>query len=117
MFFNKKNIKNKPSDFINNEKILFSCDITLTKTLVEWFTNMFIICSGTIVTEIRYTIDIQYQMGLDAGKPVFGGLRTTKAQTSLRIRAVWSAPLFFAYWKVSYLDLLRPKFQFSSLSL
>ena len=26
-------------------------------------------------------------MGLDARKPVFGGLRTTKAQTSLRIRA------------------------------
>ena len=27
-------------------------------------------------------------MGLDARKPVFGGLRTTQAQTSLRIRAV-----------------------------
>ena len=27
---------------------------------------------------------------------VFGGLRTTQAQTSLRICAVWSAPLFFA---------------------
>ena len=26
-------------------------------------------------------------MGLDARKPVFGGLRTTQAQTSLRIRA------------------------------
>ena len=53
-------------------------------------------------------------MGLGARKPVFGGLRTTKAQTSLRIRAVWSAPLLFAYWKVSYLDLLQAKFQFSS---
>ena len=40
-------------------------------------------------------------MGHDARKPVFGGLRTTQAQTSLRIRAVWSAPLLFA----SYLDL------------
>ena len=28
------------------------------------------------------------QMGLVAKKPVFGGLRTTKVQTSLRIRAV-----------------------------
>ena len=28
------------------------------------------------------------QMGLDARKPVFGGLRTTQTQTSLRIRAV-----------------------------
>ena len=32
--------------------------------------------------------DIQDNMGLNARKPVFGGLRTTKAQTSLRIRAV-----------------------------
>ena len=45
---------------------------------------------------------------------VFGGLQTTQAQTSLRIRAVWSAPLLYAYWKVSYLDLLQAKFQFSS---
>ena len=29
-----------------------------------------------------------YEMGLNARKPVFGGLRTTHAQTSLRIRAV-----------------------------
>ena len=29
----------------------------------------------------------QYHIGLDARKPVFWGLRTTKAQTSLRIRA------------------------------
>ena len=27
-------------------------------------------------------------MGLDARKPLFGGLQTTNAQTSLRIRAV-----------------------------
>ena len=45
-----------------------------------------------------------FNMGLDAWKPVFGGLRTIQAQTSLRIRAVWSAPLLFAYWKVLYLD-------------
>ena len=50
----------------------------------------------------------------DARKPVFGGLRTTKAQTSLRIRAVWSAPLLFAFWKVPYLSLLQAKFQVSS---
>ena len=30
-------------------------------------------------------------LGLDARKPVFGGLRTTKAQTSLRIRSLFSA--------------------------
>ena len=45
-------------------------------------------------------------------KPDFDGLRTTKTQTSLRIRAVWSAPLIFAYWKEFYLDLLRRDFNF-----
>ena len=30
----------------------------------------------------------QGRLGLAVGKPVFGGLRTTQAQTSLRIRAV-----------------------------
>ena len=30
-------------------------------------------------------------------KTVFGGLRTTQAQTSLRICAVWSVPLLFAF--------------------
>ena len=47
-------------------------------------------------------------MGRVARKPVFVGLQT-KAQTSLRIGAVWSVPLLFAYWKVSYLDLLQAK--------
>ena len=41
-------------------------------------------------------------------------LQTTKAQTSLRIRAVWSAPVSFAYWKVSHLNFLQANFQFSS---
>ena len=49
-------------------------------------------------------------MGLLVTKPVFGGLRTTKVQTSLRIGADWSAPLLFAYWKVSYLNLLQANF-------
>ena len=38
-----------------------------------------------------------YQLGHVARKPDLGGLRTTKAQTSLRMRAVWSAPLLFAF--------------------
>ena len=33
-------------------------------------------------------------MGLVATKPVFGGLQTTKVQTSLRMRAVWSVSAF-----------------------
>ena len=47
-------------------------------------------------------------------KPCLRWLSTTKAQTSMRIRAVWSAPLSFAYWKVSYLDMHQAKFLFSS---
>ena len=35
------------------------------------------------------------------------GFATTKAQTSLHIRTVCSSPLLFAYWKVSYLNLLQ----------
>ena len=35
------------------------------------------------------------------------GLQTTKAQTSLRIRAVWSAPLLFTNWIEPYLNLLQ----------
>ena len=61
-----------------------------------------------------YGSSIGIIMGLVARKPVFGGLRITKAQTSLRVRAVWSAPLLFAYWKVSYLYLLQGNFRFSS---
>ena len=43
-------------------------------------------------------------MGLHARKPVFRCLGTTKAQTSLHICTDWSAPLFFAFWKVPYLS-------------
>ena len=42
-------------------------------------------------------------------KTCLRGWRTTKAQTSLFIRAVWSAPLLFAYWKVSYKNFLQAK--------
>ena len=37
--------------------------------------------------------------------------RTTKAQISLHIRAVWSVPLLFALLMVSNLKLLSPEFQ------
>ena len=46
-------------------------------------------------------------MDHDVRKPVFGGLQTTKAQTILRVRAVWSAPLLFANYKVSNIDLSK----------
>ena len=60
---------------------------------------------------------VQFNLDLVARKPVFRGLRTTQAQTSLRIRAVWSAPLLLALWKVSYINLIQVKFQFSSQSV
>ena len=43
-------------------------------------------------------------MGLNARKPVFCGLPTTKGQTSLCICADRSAPLLITFWKVSYLS-------------
>ena len=35
--------------------------------------------------------------------------RITKAQTSLSIRAVWSAPLLFAYWPESIISRLATR--------
>ena len=37
----------------------------------------------------------QYQVSLDMRNPILCHMRTTKAQISLCIRAVWSAPLLF----------------------
>ena len=55
-------------------------------------------------------------MGLDARKPVLGGLQITQVQTSPRIRSVWSKPLLFTFWKLSSVNLPQVKFQFSSYS-
>ena len=52
-------------------------------------------------------------LGLGTWKPVLG-VRKTNAQTSLRISVDWSAPFSFAFWEVSFLELLQVKFQFSS---
>ena len=43
-------------------------------------------------------------------KHVLCRMQTTKAQISLRIRAVWSAPLLFAA-EIVYVYLLNSKFQ------
>ena len=50
-------------------------------------------------------------MGLDAGKHVFWGLRTTKAQTNLRIRSLISA--FF----IRLLESIRSRLATSQLSI
>ena len=57
---------------------------------------------------------VSHHLRLAVRKPFFGGLWTTRVQTSLHICAVWSAPLLFAYCKVSYPCLIQAKFQFSS---
>ena len=55
------------------------------------------------------------QMGLDVRKPVLGGLRTTQAQNlSSGGGGLRTAPLLFTFWKVSYVNLLQVKFQFSN---
>ena len=53
-------------------------------------------------------------VGLDARKTAFGGLRTTKAQTSLRIHAAWSVPLLFAYGKCYILTCYERNFDFEA---
>ena len=58
------------------------------------------LASGKAIWSVSELVSVQpvnsvLSMGLVARKPVFGGLRTTQAQTSLRILAVWSAPLLF----------------------
>ena len=50
--------------------------------------------------------------GLLRQKTYLWGFRITKVQTSLHIRAVWSAPLSIAYWEVPYLDLPLVTLQF-----
>ena len=45
-------------------------------------------------------------------KPVFWGLRITKAQTSLRIRTVWSAPLFSFFAKYHIQTCYKRNFHF-----
>ena len=52
---------------------------------------------------IMLTDCLTFHLGLDTRKPVYGGLRTTKAQTSDQ--------------QVSYLNLVQVKFPFSSYSL
>ena len=44
-------------------------------------------------------------------KTCFSHMRITTVQISLCIRALWSAPLFFATEIVQYLHLLNPKIQ------
>ena len=82
----------------------------------HWYLNKILYSSYVISLHAFMSAQLQVLNGL------FGPRReksvrwfgTTKEQTSLHIRVVWSAPLLIAHWKVSYLDLLQAKFQLSS---
>ena len=52
-------------------------------------------CTLTYIEIFHVAGCIWHNMGLDVRKPVFGGLRATRTQTSMLIRADWSAPLLF----------------------
>ena len=80
---------------------------SLDKEVLLSMNSIYIFCN--IIPSV-----LHYGMVLGATKPVFVGLRTTKACTSLRICTVGSASWLFGCCKLSYLDLLLPKFQFSS---
>ena len=75
---------------------------------------MLILKHAMYLWKCQSCVTVSYNLGLNARKPVFGGLPTTQAQTSLRIRADWSVPLLFAFLKVWYLNLQQAKFQLSS---
>ena len=51
-----------------------------------------------------------YHMGLDARKPVFGGLRTINLGTDQPVHSCsLTALLLLTYWKASYQNLLIAK--------
>ena len=67
-----------------------SCFVQTAKTdqTVRMLMLICVICSLSHIHFVDFSCHIMAQMGLDARKPVYGGLRTTQVQTSLRIRAV-----------------------------
>ena len=78
------------------------------------FIIFYLYCCDAVTKTSHFNTYHNENLGLHARKPVLGGVRPTKAQTSLRIRANWSTPLLFAFLKEPYLDLLHANFQFSS---
>ena len=81
-------------------------------------------CSNTWIQGLSWTkVDPNVVVSLNYSRPTLNllkvlkefchwGLQTTKAQTSLHIRAVWSAPLLFTNWIVSYLSLLHARLHY-----
>ena len=74
-----------PIFYVSN-LVFFVCLLYLPFYLVNYVMISYALSYNNNLDQRMYAKDLQ--MGLDARKPVFGGLRATKAQTSLRIRAV-----------------------------
>ena len=73
------------------------------KDLVE-YSGIFTQTCMSVLHETKGSLDVgNCKLGLDSRKP--GSLRTSRCRPAYA-SAVWSAPVLFAYWKVSYLDLL-----------
>ena len=101
--------------FVHDSKLWIGCfvHVGLLSMVAKWNGNvlrMVTIIMNKCGMECESTCTQQY----DARKPFFRVLQITQAQTSLRIRTVWSARLLFAFWKVPYVNLLQVNFQFSS---
>ena len=103
------------SSFLHYSKVTL-LQSTLSNDWTKIALNRWITVEPSIPLRVSHSIMIPVllYMGLDARNPIFKGVWTARAQTSLCVYAVWSAPLFFAYWTVSYLELLWAKFKFSS---
>ena len=82
------NLKNNGTEFISSYKwfefkglFVSNIYIWVFKVFLKSFNHQEFFCG-------KYKKSPFLKLGLRARKPVFGGVRTTKAQTSLRIRAV-----------------------------
>ena len=72
-------------------KILWKMEHLLFWSKCSIFHNIFKSIQNLTLIFLEFfqcCLKIENDMGLDVRKPVFGGLQTTKAQTSLRIGAV-----------------------------
>ena len=95
-----------PSKFeVNHWPNVYWNNFVYINRIIDWYLKVLLpeqksLALDRLVTRMPTNIPLVFRwvyIGLGARKPVFGALRTTKAQTSLRIRTVWSAPLLFAF--------------------
>ena len=81
-------------------KLLWNNTANKTKDNLDKLLATFSTAYEKFEEESISSLVVSLQMGAASGKFVFGGLQTTKSQTSLCLRTVWSAPLLFTSWKL-----------------